>query len=725
MRTRMTVLALALVAAPATSRAQQSSQGSEIPPTITVSSKAPGEVTLGIRATDVTGDEARYQRYRDLRDGPILDRLRWRRQTANAIVTLGADHVGYRDQRFFATIDTGRLRVTGLWDQIPLFFSGDTRSLYTRTGPGTLEIDDSIQTAAQANYVNIRKHLGQASGFDTRYRRDTVEFGLGYSATKELELKLKVRSAHKEGTMPFGASFGLNNSVELAVPIDHRTTDVTTVAEWASPAGSFRVGYFGSWFDNRVPTLVWDNPLAISDSTDTTTTALYSGRGVSRGRMPLWPSGTLHTVDLGGGYRLPGRTRVSGNLAIASGSQDATLVPHTTNPLIAAPRLDRETAEAEVRTTNANVNVTTRPHSRVSVTARYRLHDYDNRTPVFHRTDTVRFDQVFRRAAGESEYFSRKSQRFDADAGFNVLPSTAFRLGYGYNHVDRTARLFERTTENVFRASVDSTGNEYLSVRAVYERAGRAGEHLEPHTLQAVGEQPGMRHYDVANRDRSRATALLMLNPVPQVAITAAVGRGKDDYEDSAFGLRDSENATYSVGVAVAAAEKVDFSMNYGSEKYTATQSSRNAVPGPQFTDPNRDFAVDGDDDVDTFDASLSLQKAVARTDIAIGYTWSRSKATYIYRLATPFQPVQQLPVVKNELAGANVDVRYQLSRRMAVGIGYRYERYRVDDFALGPQTIQDIVLPVAPDAPAGTFLGYVYRPYTAHTAFLRLSTSF
>ncbi len=727
MRTRTILTAVALVASTAVGYAQQGQQAEGTPPTITVGAKAPGAIDFGVRATGVRGDAARYQRYRDLRDGAFVDRFRWERQTRAAMISLGADHVGYRDQRFFANIDSGKLKVTGLWDQIPLLFSEDTRSLYSEAGRGVLSIDDAIQSAAQANVLNIRNYLGQASSFDTRSRRDTAEFGLTYRATKELDLKFNVKSAHKEGTMPFGASFGLYNTVEIALPIDHRTTDLTTVAEWASRAGSFRVGYFGSWFDNRISTLVWDNPLALTDSTDTTTAALYSGRGPSQGRMPLSPNSTLHTVDVSGGYRLPARTRISANVSIGSGSQNAALVAHSTNPRISAPALDRQTAEAEVRTTNANIGFSTRPNSIVSVSARYRLTDYDNRTPAFHRSGTVRFDQVFRLGPGaaESEYFSRKSQRLEADASFNAVPFTLFRVGYGYNHVDRTFRLFETTTENVFRASLDSTGNEHVSIRGVYEFARREGGQVELHELQAVGEQPGMRHYDVANRDRNRASAILMLNPVPQVAINAAAAYGKDDYKDSEFGLRDNSNITYSIGFGVIPGERVAFNIAYGSEKYEATHKSRNAAPGPQFTEPNRNWATDADDTVRTFDASMTLVNVVSGTDISLGYNWNRSKATYVYRLATAFQAIEPLPAVTNELGAANLEIRHQFAKRVALGVGYSYEQYKVNDFALGPQTIREIVLPLAPLSPTGTFLNYVYRPYTAHTGFVRLMTTF
>ena len=77
---------------------------------------------------------------------------------------------------------------------------------------------------------------------------------------------------------------------------------------------------------------------------------------------------------------------------------------------------------------------------------------------------------------------------------------------------------------------------------------------------------------------------------------------------------------------------------------------------------------------------------------------------------------MQQLPPLKNELQIARADLSYFARTNVAVRIGYAYEHYRVEDFSLGPSTIKRI------DLPGSLFLGYVYRPYTAHTGWLGVS---
>ena len=65
---------------------------------------------------------------------------------------LGADNVGWRDQRYFGNYErVGFLKITGLWDEIPQFYSVDTRTAFTETDDGVLVLDDNAQRAASHN----------------------------------------------------------------------------------------------------------------------------------------------------------------------------------------------------------------------------------------------------------------------------------------------------------------------------------------------------------------------------------------------------------------------------------------------------------------------------------------------------------------------------------------------------------------------------------------------
>jgi len=78
-----------------------------------------------------------------------------------------------------------------------------------------------------------------------------------------------------------------------------------------------------------------------------------------------------------------------------------------------------------------------------------------------------------------------------------------------------------------------------------------------------------------------------------------------------------------------------------------------------------------------------------------------------------------QLTPVMNELQRATIDGRYFVTRHLGLGLVYWYDKYRVDDFALGP--VASLAQP-ATATPSLMMLGYFYAPYTANTVMARIT---
>lgn len=695
---RVTFLVVALLAAPLhTARAQESM----------VPAQPDAAVDIGVRFTDVTGDAARFQRFRDMGDGAFLDRLRLDRDIDGGRFALRADHVGRRDQRYGGEYQNAKVKMSFQWDQVPLWVSRDTRTLFTVTAPGELRIDDEIQRGIGTGQFRLADVVGQAVPFDVKSRRHTAAFNLLYSPRQDVDVELKVKSASRLGTMPWGASFGFFNAVEVPAPIDTRTTDVGAGIEWAERRGSLRIAYDGSWFNNHIPTLTWDNPLILTDSTFPT--AYQGGIGGAQGRAALWPDSTLHAITTAGSLKLPARTTVAGNISVGSWRQDATLLPFTINTAIPTIPLERATAEGDARTLAMNYTVTSRPSRYVWLNSRFRYYDFDNRTPVLPVEHYVRLDQVMEEHDGGSKPRGYTRRNLDIDASFTPLPFAALRLGYGRNWTDRTFRIFDRTTENVYRASVDGTHFGWLTLRAIVERSLREGSGFQERALVEIGEQRALRHFDIADRNRTRVTGLVQVTPIPTVSVTASAANGKDDYKHSGLGLRDNENRSYVLSTDFTPGERVAAGLSYTTERYTALQNSR------EFGTNN--WSLDTGDNVHAVSANLDLLKMFPKTEFHFAYNFTRSNATYVY-LTPPgsaIAPAAQLPRILNELHNGTADFRYFLTTQLAIGVMYWHDRYLVDDFEMGPGTLNRL------DLPGNLFLGYVYRPYTANSAWARL----
>ena len=687
------------------------------------------QIDFGVRGTAFGSgsDPARYQRFRDVRDGATLDRLRFSKATDQYLLNLQADHLGYRDQRFFGSYNNyGRVKASFEWNQTPLFYSQDTRTLYSSTTPGVLTLPDLVQSAIQNKTTTVTTAVGAATPFDLRSRRDEAKFNLVYSANRFVDFKFDVRNVNRDGAQAYGAGFGFSDAIEVAVPIDTRTTELGAGLEWSNERAFAKLDYLGSFFRNNVPTLTWDNPLRVTDSPTA---------GPTAGRLALWPNSDSNMVSASGSMKFAGRSRATAYLSIGNLTQNDPLIAYTINTALTSPALSRPTADLLARVTSMNYTVTSRPTNYLWMSARYRQYQYDNRSAPFFVGQSVNYDTSAFTLNEEAALLGYTRHTFDGDVSITPFTYLAFRAGYTREELDRSFRIVENTSEDTGRLSVDLTGFTWVTLRGIYEIGNRRGSAVDQAELLAIGEQPTLRQFDISDRDHHRVTGIVTVTPIAMLSFNGSLSVGEETYPGTGFGLRNNDNHVYSVGIDFVPGDRVNLGLMYGWEKYTALQASRTALPTTeasqvnlpddqkQFNDPRRDWTDNSADKVRTFNTSLELVKLVRNTDVKLGYDYSRASSTYVYGLApNPAPDIKlpvQLPAVVNELQRGTLDVRYFVTRRLAVGGVYWYDKYGVDDFALGPTP--SLAVPATASSTL-MLLGNFYRPYTAHTVTARLT---
>lgn len=764
------------------------------PPQTKISSESIGWIDFGFRGTSVSGDEARYERYRDLRDG-AYSALSFAKQTDTKVYSASAFNVGYHDQAYRGDYNNGKLRAYGLFNGIPTNFSYLTSTPWTTTINGenvNFALDDSAQNAVQSKQpgvVGVPQNVGQlatrsiyaglAHPFDMQMQRNTTAAGLSYDLTQSLNLNMSYAATKKTGTMPWGASFAFNNANELALPLDNLTNDTTVAAEWGFDKGLVRVAWDGSWFNNAYNSITWDNPLFLTDFNNGKTppngpydpSGYSNGNGPAFGRMSLAPDNSMNVISAMGLYRFPQHSTLNGQFSYTDMRQNDSLIPWTSNPLIAQPsvyalfpnlsQLPRDTAEAQVKGLNALINFNSRPSRVFSYNARYRYNDHNNQTPAFDGVEYVRFDAVPEETGKESEQFDIKRSTFDANVIVHVLPSTALKVGYGNDSFNRTGRSFSDMTDNTFRLSVDTMHVQWMQVRGAYEHVVRKGSGFSEDALEDGGLQPGLRFYDEADRTRDRGSILLTFTPWSMMDVSFQYAGARDVYGGAGheLGLMDTHNHTYNVGVNVTPREHIAFGMNYGHDAYRAFQLSRNANPDCKlnnppcadtvynsWTDPNRNWSMDNNEDVNNFNLYFDMLGALKKTDIRVMYDFSNSDNSWLHggprvqeldtnTALTPGDTAPCsagvsdcfifLPNVTNQWHRFTADVRYNFTAKIGVGFGYYYDKLDVSDFGT-IDTNGSVGFTTPTGVPRIDYLGeintgYGVRPYNGSTATIRL----
>ena len=744
-----------------------------------------GSIDFGGRVSSVDGDKARFERFRDLRNGGV-SRIVIGKESSEGVFNVKMDNIGYRDQRYEANYNHGgKVKAGFLWDSTPFNYSYDSSTPWVEQSPGVFALDPATRLLIQNNtpgVVGVPGNAAQlaagsvyrnlAKPFDIQARRDAVGFTASLAPTKDLAFNVSFNSTRKSGYEPKGASFAFSVAGELPVPLDNRTNDLSTAVEWIKPEGMFRVAWDGSWFNNNLHELLFDNPVRATDTNPFDPSGYSNGRGAARSRMSLPPSNNLNTVSAVGLYKMPAHSAVNTQLSFTTMKQNDTLIPWTSNDVIASPTvtrnfpalasLPRATAEAEVRGVNALINYTTRPTRFFGLAMKYRYNDHQNRTPTFDATEYVRLDAVPEETGGETERFNIRQNTFDVNGLFNVTPRTSVRVGYTVDDFKRTGREFSDSTDYTFRTTVDTVGNDYVMVRLIYEHSDRIGTGFSEQALEDGGFQPGLRTYDDSDRIRNRGWLVFTVTPTPVLDFTFALAAGKDKFGGPGheFGLLDNKNSVYNFGVNVNPIESVRFGANYGRDQYITNQSSSNASPpgtdyGSWF-DPNRTWFLNNDEKVNNATVYLDLIKAVAKTDIQVSYDYSDSNNSYIHsgpriqELSTnralsgpsailyPISPAtgrpftipapcaagltscfEPLPTITNKWQRFAVDLKYMFAAKVGVGLGYWYEKFDVSDYAT-------IDLPGQPGTPRIDYLGeistgYGSRPYKGNTGFFRI----
>lgn len=769
-------LGLASLAFTGTALAQQ---------TTTTAPAFKGTLDFGYRGSSVDGDKARWERYRDLRDG-LASKVQVGKETDQYGFTLDAGNIGYHDQKYtLAYNNYGKVKFTAYWDSIPLNYAYNTMTPWRDAGNNVWTLDAALRTQVQNKVAGVlgigstAAHYNQASifrsiaqVFEMKARRDTFGAALKYRLTDVLSANLAFSSTKKSGNMPYGMAFAFNDANELPMSIDNRTNDFSAALEWAKAStGMARVAWDASWFTNNFDSVLWDNPLRATNydsgklATSTTSgpwdnSGYSNGNGPAQGRMSLPPDNSMNTWSFLGMYKMPGHSTINGQFALITMKQNDNLIPWTTNALLTTPAVYkyfpglatlRQTAEAEVKGKAAVVNFNSRPNKYFGFDMRYRYNDHKNQSEEFMSDSNVRFDSVPEFVTSETEHFNIRRNTFEMGASFSALPNSTVKFGYIFDDVKREGRAYSNMADYTFRASIDTYGNQYVMLRGVYEITKRIGDGFSEASIEEGGAQGGLRFYDEADMDRTKGSLVLSITPTQKMELAAVFAQGKDEYkgEGHYFGLLNNDNTSYTLNLNFYPTDQIAFGGNWGREKFESTQRSRNANPlsgvagaYESWTDPNRDWNLDNDETVNTWGLYMDLIQALKNTDIRFTYDFSDSDQAFVHYgpridalrgnlilttgdskpCATGITSCfEALPNVTNKWQQAKVDVKHMITPKVGLGFGYWYEKFDVTDFAT--TNLADGSPRIDPLGAITT--GYGNRPYKGQTGMVRLIVVF
>lgn len=667
---------------------------------------------------------AKFEEYRDMSPGPFLQAFRLElRPDSVTHYELRAVDAFRRDQALAGSAHRAGLFDLRLgWDQIPHTLFSTSRMLGSTSAPFTLPSSLTRTLADTAAWKNA-PYIGTL-----RKNWDVAQADLTLTPGTQNDLKAEFTNIAKSGSMPMSMSMSAVSLYrEVPVALDQSVRDLKLSESYARPRYQVQVAYDLNAFRNANESVTMDNPLLATSSPT-------AGSSVGRGSLP--PSNLAQTFTVAGGLNLPFRTRFNSTLSYSKRTQNEPFLPYTSNTALTDPRLATEpkSLNGDVRTLLANVTATTHPLRDVSITARYRYWDFNDRTQPFTGRQIpveVITDRSIIAIADTIEVGVRlpyTTQNGGLEVHWQPLRQAGVQAGYAWERWDRAEDLEVATTnEYTPRLALDLAPADWVSLRASFSHSRRRNDGYADGA--ANDNFDGFRRFNMADRDRNSMNMLAQFSPTDRLAFSASGDVGRDEYPNSAYGVQSDHTSVLGADVSYMAGKRLTVFGSYTYEqnrlgelnKYRDGQNQNNAT---------YNYLINERDLMQTFGAGLTGTIVADKLDVEL--RWDRARGATLLTAHNPLAPVpssgtptQQASSVLNATATDfpeithtwtpfHASLRYQVNSNWSASLGFSRDTWESYDFrTAGLGTL--IYSAITPPAVSGVPLGNDLLPYTAN----------
>jgi MtrB/PioB family decaheme-associated outer membrane protein len=570
----------------------------------------------------------------------------------------------YKDQSYLATFGQyNRFKLQFRFDQIPHTFTNTARTLFTESSPGVytlplivkngLKVASSTGTAAQIantlpSYIATQLVPNEAPFLPALTRKAATGLA-SVDVTSNWNLAFQYSWEKQFGTRPIGLIFNSGPSasassspgtvpnlqspgtgVEAPEPIYYLNHTVKVLSEYGKKDWGFQLGYTGLIFQDKIKSLVIDNPFATAD---VPVQIIPSGNGCTpsapavncavsaipaRGLMALYPDNQAHYVNFATAFDLAKHLRVMGTVNPGWLRQNDPFFPYTSNTAITgiAP-LPATSLNGSKQTLSMNWTALSQLKN-LQLAVKYRQYDYNNNTPERDFTpivgDVIGANSTATGQAGTADLPVRESKPFgynrktlELSGNWFFAKRNSIKVGYEAEWMDREHRDVEHSIEHSVFSAIDYSPTRDLLFRVAYRHSDRKPEsYLDEEVLVLNGgipsDQPNARRFDEAARllDRFDTLAqytkgnfsisgsfqtvqndfnrpLSVNSTTPLNFLTGAAAKTSPYY---LYGALKDLSFIYTFDADYALSNDVSFFVEYTHERYHKRMISRNRTPG-------------------------------------------------------------------------------------------------------------------------------------------------
>ena len=447
---------------------------------------------------------------------------RWRTRDG-AYGSFEADHLGLASRHIAVTAgQEGRYEVHVTYQGQPLRRYDDAATPYRSARDGELVLPGGWVAANATTGMSALQ--ADLEPVPIESDRRTVTLSGRYFTSSVWTLFGTLSHTERTGTGATGASF-LTEAVQLPEPIDYQTDDVRAGAVWADAGASVRIAYQGSWFDEKLDALLFQNPYQ----------PLVPGS--SAGLLSLPPDNDLQQASVSGEVALPIWSGLLSYLAsVGRLAQDGMFVPGSTLPGGPAPLSG--SLPGNIDLTHYALGLALRPLARLDLLGRATYDGHDDHPAVlaipYIVTDTLPG------GIGVTPRYAEDRVRLTGSASYRLFRWARVSVGgkYAHTHYGPLQVLTSLSELQAWgQATVDPVGAVSVTLKAGSSR--RDASALDLAALPA-GEDPQLLAYDYAPRDREFLTVRGTWAITTRVAFSLQGTAATDAYRRSQLGLSEA-----------------------------------------------------------------------------------------------------------------------------------------------------------------------------------------
>lgn len=594
---------------------------------------------------------------------------------------VAANNLGMDNGRM--EIDVGKLglyRINLGYRSIATYQSNNALSPYQNIGSDNLTLASNWITAGASSDMPML--YSSLNPFELSLKRERAGLGFEYQTESMFTTYVNFQREEKTGTKITSGSF-FTQSMMLPEPVDYTTDILNAGIKLRGDNWFTSINYNGSVFSNNNQQLGFDSAFNPTFGAQ------------NRGYIALDPDNEAHTISLLGQYN-DSITSLSGRLLLGQMTQDQQLTQ-----LGYSYSLPADSIDAKVDITGMTLKAVTKLSRAWRLTGSYDYNDRENNTQIEQWTQ-ISISDVTGKVRDNTPY-DLTTHRAKLSTDYRISHGIKLDAGYDFRRDERSNQGRETTDDNNVWARLRLNNFDMWDMWLKGSFSKRDGSEYKASESSSAEQNPLLRRYYLADRDRTQIEARVNHSPMDNLNVDFGVRYSLDDYTNTQIGLTESKDTNYDININYMINDDINASTFYNHQIITSAQSGS----------ANLNIATwqaDIEDTVDVVGAGLSYNNLMdSRLRLGVDYTYSDSDSTTQVRQGISGDYGDYFAKVHN----INVYAQYQATEKVALRIDYKMEKYLDNDDAndIEPDTIWNVMS-----------FGNLQHDYTAHMIMLNVS---